>query len=170
MQVLQCYAFRIYIVRLCCIASCCNCFMLPEKVFHSVIDHPLYGQSCNGHDGRQACIGCCVGAGQSSLHSQLAGLYRWQASLVDERCRTHATRDVGASACTTVHPSPASRQSLEALDSMPGAFEPGPRSHNRHFTLVAGSGALLLLVGGYFGVGALSRLFGRSKEEKNSQQ
>lgn len=53
---------------------------------------------------------------------------------------------------------------------MSGAFEPGPRSHNRHFALVAGGAALLLLAGGYFGVGALSRLFGKPKEEKPTQQ
>lgn len=61
-------------------------------------------------------------------------------------------------------------RALRAVFSMSGAFEPGPRSHNRHFALVAGGAALLLLAGGYFGVGALSRLFGKPKEEKPTQQ
>lgn len=52
---------------------------------------------------------------------------------------------------------------------MGGAFEPGYRSHNRHFVAVAGGGALLLLAAAYFGVSTFSRAFGSGETALKQQ-
>lgn len=51
---------------------------------------------------------------------------------------------------------------------MPGAFEPGPRSLQRHFRTVAGGAVLLLAVGGYLSVRAGWRAAGFAPQAGSS--
>lgn len=53
---------------------------------------------------------------------------------------------------------------------MPGAFEPGVRSHLTHYRIVAGGGLLLLATAAYFGISAALRSSPQPREAPTPPQ